>query len=524
MHIDKLVGICCNQVFYLKHSSTSDVYEPFIVMTDSLLSQSSWRAVSFFWYGSAVGTFLLSSTTLDNNSGSFGSALHIATDELLHRKLNVLLHNLTFNNNSVLPNIPIKQSLAVTVWLMNGRSIFIDNCTFSNNRGSALGLVNAIVTFFGDNYFINNTGRRGGAINVIITSYIYLSSDTNLSFISNHAEVTGGAINIDQPAVYYAQDGSVALCFFQFLGTKNEPYFYFDSNAAGGAGTAIYGGAVDSCLLAEEVSTFVNQPGYSVISSDPLNVCFCNDDNSPNCSLKTLNFSAFPGQIINFNMAVVGQMENLTTGTIDISNNNSVNSYDVSTANCTPISYKFKLKDTSQTNVTLSVTIQNSINFNDSAREIINVKVLSCSNGFCLSINSLLCNCEYIKKPFSKSIQSCSPSNYSMAKQPEANLWLSGISECTILYSSCPFDYCIGPRTFNLSRPDEQCASNRAGDLCGTCSGTFSLMLGSNRCGECSNAYLALIIPFAMFGIALSLLVLSMGYSSLLMSLRFINL
>uniref|UniRef100_A0A1X7STR8 Right handed beta helix domain-containing protein n=1 Tax=Amphimedon queenslandica TaxID=400682 RepID=A0A1X7STR8_AMPQE len=351
-------------------------------MNNSLLSQSSWRAISFFWYGSALGKFVLNSTTLDNNSGSFGSALHIATDELLQRKLYVVLHNLTFNNNSVLPNIPIKQSLAVTVWLLNCRSIIIDNCTFSNNRDSALGLFNAIIAFRGDNYFINNTGRRGGAINFIITSYIYLFSDAYLSFINNSAEVTGGAINIDQPAVYYSREGSVALCFFQFLGTKNKTYFYFDDNTAGLAGTTLYGGAVDSCLLAEgllfgrslflEASLFVNQPGYSVISSDPLNVCFCNDDNSPNCSIRTMNFSAFPGQIINFTVAVVGQLENLTTGTIDISNNNSVNSYDVSTANCTPISYKFELKDTNQTNITLSVTIQNSINFNNSAREIIN--------------------------------------------------------------------------------------------------------------------------------------------------------
>ena len=531
IQIDELVSIGCGTVFYLRHNSTSAMHSPSISITDSVISQSSSRALLVFWYGSAVGTFHLNSTMLDNNLGTIGSALYIATDELLDtKKLLILLQNSTFDNNGLMPNVAIKQSLAVTLGLLNSGNINISNCTFSNNRGSALGLVNAIVTFFGDNYFINNAGRKGGGINFIITSYIYLSPDAYLSFIDNHADVTGGAINIDQPAVYYTHDVSVALCFFQFLGTKNRTYFYFNNNTAVEAGTAIYGGAVDSCLLADQglysepslflnSSTFVNQPGNSVISSDPLDVCFCNNENSPNCSTSTMDLSAFPGQIINFTIAVVGQLGNLTTGTIDISNIDSVDSYDISTANCREISYNFKPQSINQTrtsghtNVTLSVTIQNSINFSKSARDIINIEISPCPNGFCLSNSSLLCDCTYTNEAVGRSIQSCNATNNSVTKQPESNLWLSGTTECTILYSSCPFDYCIIgiAEILNLSRPDEQCASNRAGDLCGTCSGSFSLKLGSNRCGECSNAYLALIIPFAIFGIVLVILIVALN-------------
>ena len=525
IHVSNLRSNGCGTAFYLIQETNYALHSPFISIIDSAISHSSSHAFQLYWYGSAVGVFHLISTTLDNNSGAFGSALHIATDELLDTKLYILLRNLTFDNNSVLPGVSIKQSLAVTLGLLNSRSINISNCTFSNNNGSALGLVNTIVTFFGDNYFINNTGRRGGAINFIITSYIYLSNDAYLSFINNHANVTGGAINIYQPAVYYARDVSVALCFFQFQGQRNGIYFYFDNNTAGLAGTAVYGGAVDSCLLAEgllfgrssflEVSTFVNQSNNSVISSDPLNVCFCNDDNTTNCSINTIDLSAFPGQIINFTMAVVGQLNNLTTGTIDIANKDSVFSHSISTANCEVISYKFEPQDvthtcTIQTYVTLSVTIQNSISFNKSARDIINIDVSCCPNGFCL-MNSPNCSCDYIKEPVSSDILSWNTANYSVIKQPESNLWLFGTSECAISYSTCPFDYCSGPKNFNLSNPDEQCDSNRAGDLCGTCSGTFSLMLGSNRCGKCSNAYLALIILFVVFGIALVILIVALN-------------
>uniref|UniRef100_A0A1X7TEX1 Right handed beta helix domain-containing protein n=1 Tax=Amphimedon queenslandica TaxID=400682 RepID=A0A1X7TEX1_AMPQE len=384
IQIDRLVSIgCAGTVFYLRQNSTSVIHSPSISITDSVISQSSSRALLLFWYGSAVGTFHLNSTRLDNNLGTIGSALYIATDELFDKKkLLVLLYNSTFDSNGVIPNVAIKQSLAVTLGLLNSRNINISNCTFSNNRGSALGLVNAMVTFFGDNYFNNNTGRKGGAINFIITSYIYLSPDAYLSFINNHAEVRGGAINIDQPAVYFTHDTSVTLCFFQFLGAKNKTYFYFARNTVttGLAGTAIYGGAVDSCLLADgglylepylflNVSKFVNQSNNSVVSSDPLNVCFCNDDNTTNCSMSTIDFSAFPGQIINFTMALIGQLDNLTTGTIDIINNDSVFSHTIATANCELINYKFEPQDVTQTcavqtNVTLSVTVQNSISFN----------------------------------------------------------------------------------------------------------------------------------------------------------------
>uniref|UniRef100_A0A1X7UHW1 Uncharacterized protein n=1 Tax=Amphimedon queenslandica TaxID=400682 RepID=A0A1X7UHW1_AMPQE len=531
LQIDKLVSSDCGTVFYLRQNSTSVTHSPSISITDSVISQSSSHALQLYWYGSAVGVFHLNSTRLDNNLGTIGSALHIATDELLDTKLYILLHNLTFDNNSVLPDIPIKQSLAVTLGLLNSQSVNISNCTFRNNDGSALGLVNAIVRFFGDNYFINNTGRRGGGINVIITSYIFLSPDAYLSFINNSADVTGGAINIYQPAVYYARDVSVALCFFQFLGKKIQngtitKFFYFDSNRAKVAGDAIYGGAVNSCLLAEglyfgrssflDVSIFVNQPPKSVISSDPLNVCFCDDENSAKCSTSTKELSAFPGEKINFTMAVVGQLKNLTTGTIDIANDDLVNSYNISQAKCESISYKFEPQDVTQTSVTLTVKIQNSINFNKSARDIININVSCCPNGFCLSINSSICSCEYIKEvkeSVSSDILSCNATDNSVTKRPGSNLWLNGTRECTISYSSCPFDYCNNSiSTFDLSRPDEQCASNRAGDLCGTCSDNFSLMLGSNRCGECSNnAYLALIIPFAIFGIALVILIVALN-------------
>ena len=57
-----------------------------------------------------------------------------------------------------------------------------------------------------------------------------------------------------------------------------------------------------------------------------------------------------------------------------------------------------------------------------------------------------------------------------------------------------------------MKNPDEQCSFNRSGLLCGKCKEGLSLVLGSSQCKECSNNYLALLIPFALAGVLLVVL------------------
>ena len=97
----------------------------------------------------------------------------------------------------------------------------------------------------------------------------------------------------------------------------------------------------------------------------------------------------------------------------------------------------------------------------------------------------------------------------SITRGPDSRLWISALFDNAtyqglILYHTCPVEYCtmeIVP--VDLYNPDIQCANNRSGMLCGACATNYSLMLGSSRCKECSNTYLALLLPFAAAGIAL---------------------
>ena len=79
-------------------------------------------------------------------------------------------------------------------------------------------------------------------------------------------------------------------------------------------------------------------------------------------------------------------------------------------------------------------------------------------------------------------------------------------SDGLILHPQCPFDYCTEvEQVVQVDDSDTQCNYNRTGKLCGGCGGNTSLALGSSRCMQCSNSYLALIIAFAVAGIALVL-------------------
>ena len=60
----------------------------------------------------------------------------------------------------------------------------------------------------------------------------------------------------------------------------------------------------------------------------------------------------------------------------------------------------------------------------------------------------------------------------------------------------------------SISNPDEQCAYNGSGVLCGECEPGLSLVLATSNCRECSNLYLLLVIPFALAGILLVALIL----------------
>ena len=56
------------------------------------------------------------------------------------------------------------------------------------------------------------------------------------------------------------------------------------------------------------------QTGPSVISSEPTDVCFCDDNNTINCSQTQLTMTAYPGEEINISVVTVGQQNGVAPG------------------------------------------------------------------------------------------------------------------------------------------------------------------------------------------------------------------
>ena len=167
--------------------------------------------------------------------------------------------------------------------------------------------------------------------------------------------------------------------------------------------------------------------------------------------------------------------------------------------------------NTDLTSVTIDATFINisAVTVTLSKPYIINVTVLPCSVGFMLKDSPPKCECMDTLIP-TENIIDCDTDSQKVRKI--AGTWIAPYKEnssTVIFHEFCPFDYCKPENLLiNFSNPDEQCAFNRSGVLCGACKPGLSLALGTSQCLQCPNTYLLLIIPFALAGVGLVFLLL----------------
>ena len=138
------------------------------------------------------------------------------------------------------------------------------------------------------------------------------------------------------------------------------------------------------------------------------------------------------------------------------------------------------------------------------------VTILPCPLGFSLQQNKQGCDCDQILlKTGLIKYASCNVNDGTIQRPP--NSWISGkvINNLNTydVHENCPFDYCLSHSSYiSLSNPDLQCQINRSGLLCGHCPNGLSSVFGSSHCMQCSNMTLFVIIPIALAGILLVLM------------------
>ena len=139
--------------------------------------------------------------------------------------------------------------------------------------------------------------------------------------------------------------------------------------------------------------------------------------------------------------------------------------------------------------------------------ETLYIRLTACPAGFVLCRKKGACYCDPTLYPY---VTSCNLNDETVLRP--ANSWVFAYTvnqkyEYKIS-RLCPYDYCLSHAShINLSMPDTQCQFHRTGLLCGQCQQGLSNTFGSSQCKRCSNYYLFIIIPIAVAGAVLVMMI-----------------
>ena len=423
---------------------------------------------------------------------------------------------ITLKNVSIISSNTTNGDIA-SIYLIRMVNVTIFDCTFENNQMTAISAEGSNIMFQGNNTFINNSALNGAGI-MLQNSHIYLSNNTNITFADNYATAKGGAMYIDDGTLLQIQIRP--LCVLQY---KNNIAcnINFMNNTAGIAGSSLYWITHQLCFiprfpvwdseyytpehLFHPFSSLQNsESDPSAISSDPIRICQClAEHHMPDCSSASLSISAYPGEDVTKQLAVVGTLNGTVPGTIYATippssptftfghlQDAQLNRY----ANCNNVTYTIYASEKAVIYFYLAPT-ENSPILN------VSVDLQACPIGF--TLNNGACNCDHA---ISREDIRCFINNQSILRP--ANTWIGfmdNFNETGVVFSEyCPQGYCISHDIYvNSDEPDSQCADNRTGVICGECVKYYSLTLGGQKCSECSNLYVLLLLPLAASGLVL---------------------
>ena len=255
-------------------------------------------------------------------------------------------------------------------------------------------------------------------------------------------------------------------------------------------------------------NTYINKTSKRFI---PTSVCPCSRNGSYNCYDANLG-SIFPGQTLHIQLIIPHQWST-SSSTIIVANTKDddcsiVDSYQLLQSHpishgCNNYSYTIWPNSRHITECRLFIGLSE-------MPEMFHVQIKRCPVGFTLQSNKKSCYCDpLLLNSDILSITSCNLDDETILRP--ANSWISAdtnnISHIYKVSPQCPFDYCLPHSSnLNLSNPDSQCQFKRSGVLCGECQQGLSAVFGSSQCKHCSNLYLFMIIPIAIAGIVLMIM------------------
>ena len=457
------------------------------------------------------------------------------------------LDQVEFLNTSFISNRLNPSSYKGVVGLNRVFASFSD-CQFINSAGTAIHTNESVISLFGKNSFKGNTGIEGGALS-LIKSRLHLNENSTTVIKSNRADYGGGMFATPffvKPTIGIPR--SCALCTISLpiydSSLKNlNISLEFHSNTAK-YGNSIFYGAFSQCCVSPDCNHHkcIDNEFAFINTSLLANFSFKSGHDLSSIATKLLtrdsrNISTYPGAEFNISVRTSGEYRSIppvvVTGRL---------CYDCHESSPDVCEHDYQSELHSGAGKQLVTQIYRNITYSihslqkkacleikvdqllseetpyityykrKDLRIMAEIKLLSCPLGYQMANKSNekpYCECvAYLKR---LGINNCDIKQGGKILRPK-RMWIGfhHIRPFIIAaHKHCPFDYCVQSDSFfSLSSPDQQCNHNRAQVLCGACKTNLSLVLGTSNCKECSNTYLLLIIPFALAGVALVVLLL----------------
>ena len=461
-----------------------------------------------------------------NNFGN-GAAIetkqHLTSADYSLTVLSVSLDGCLFQGNSVCNNKSGPIVNLITTYMT------ISNSNFTDNNGSPLTLLKSGLNFHGEIRFENNHADYGAALRIYEASLISLSKNTNIWFTNNIAFFKGGAVYTYQSCV-----DTVPPYLFQLLMHENvstELLVKILKLEFVNISASIAGDTLDCCFFIANFSKMQSdtmllmlnmsgQMGPSWVSSDPQELCFCDDNEQPSrnyiCPKEHPMIEVYPGQRFSVSMTTVGQMNGTISGSnvaiLDDSDKDDSDRLIVyrgeraSSSKCEKMKFILQSKR-KRVNILFDTVpaLTGPKTYVRSQSAQVTVSLKPCPIGFFKNENHS-CDCNPV---FCAVDRVCDIDKQEISMHHR--IWIGCLKNSSL--QSCEFAFGHGCRYCTIESTeyravsvfhlDDQCLPGHTDVMCGACKPGLSRILEQFRvpagCKKCSNTNLAFLIPLVLF-------------------------
>ena len=571
-----------NQGALLAYNATVEFIGNTVISNCTSMNKDSLVNLPFVEEGGAVRSYLShltfqGNTTFTNNRAKYGGAMYAVESFILFMITNSRVPDLTGSEPGTSTVIAIQNNTATrsgggmyiyrsTVVIRHNNYQITANVAYE--KGGGIYLAHSDIKLevdkdkTGSLSLARNSARLGGGFYLEGISRLQVyAPNGSIKLTENYADY-GAAIFVDDNTKYGTclttpvSSTPESECFFGVYipcmyspasTTVQVETITAWNNTARYSGSNLFGGLIDRCTpssVGNAISTGAVSEQYSdgqayllsisslfgsnanSITSHPVKVCFCTQNNMPNCSFRSLTKEVQKGQPFNVSVVAVDQIRTPVRAQVLASLSPIKGSLGEGKSthlanSCTDISYSVFSSDESET---LYLYAEGPCRDVEPSRLAVTVEFLPCSCpvGFQLNATNNGTSCECICDPliYPEYISSCSIPLI----ERKTNSWITAATDDEtnetfyMVGRICPFRYCLGQTYINLNTQEGialQCVAGRNGTLCVTCSANYSYAVSGKRCVKCPEVWPLLFVVIVLgallagLGLVISIMVMN---------------